>query len=75
MEANDSKSYLGQFNKLADEYNNSYHSSIRKDPIDVDDSALTEEIQTNLKAPKFKAARVRMALSSGLIPRRIEVKI
>ena len=75
MEANDSKSYLGQFNKLVDEYNNSYHSSIRKNPIDVDHSALTEEIQTNLKAPKFKFARVRMTLSSGLIPRRIEVKI
>ena len=75
MEANDSKSYLGQFNKLVDEYNNSYHSSIRKNPIDVDHSALTEEIQTNLKAPKFKVARVRMTLSSGLIPRSIEVKI
>ena len=51
MTANDRKSHFGYLNKLADKYNNSYHHSIQKKPIDADYSALTEEIETNLKAP------------------------
>ena len=54
MIANDSKSYLGYLNKLVDEYNNTYHHSIKKKPIDADYSALSEEIDMNPKAPKFK---------------------
>ena len=42
MIANDSKSYLGYLNKLLFKYNNTYHLSIDKKPIDVDYSALTE---------------------------------
>ena len=30
MTANNKKSYLGYFNKLVDEYNNTYHRSIGK---------------------------------------------
>ena len=54
MEANDSKPYLGYLNKLVDECNNTYHRSIGKKPINADYSALTEEIETHPKAPKFK---------------------
>ena len=36
MIANKSKSYLAYLNKLVDEYNNSYHHSFDKEPIDGD---------------------------------------
>ena len=61
MKANDSTSYLGYLNKLVDEYNNSHHRSIGEKHIDADYYDLTEEIETNLKAPKFKVGdRVRI---------------
>ena len=41
MTANDSKSYLPYLNKLVDHYNNTYHHSIDKKPINADYSALT----------------------------------
>ena len=44
MTANDSKSYLPYLNKLVDQYNNTYHHSINKKPINADYSALTEKI-------------------------------
>ena len=62
MRANDSKSYLSYFNKLVDQYNNTYNHSINKKPINADYSALTEKIVTNSKALKFKVnERVRIA--------------
>ena len=54
MIANDSKSYLSYLNKLVDKYNNTCHCIISKKPIGADYSALTEEIETNPKDPKFK---------------------
>ena len=61
MTANDSKYYLSYLNKLVDQYNNTYHNSIGKEPINVDYSHLTENIETNTKAPKFKVNdRVRI---------------
>ena len=54
MTAKNSKSFLFYLNELVDEYNNTYRSSIGKKPIDTDYSALTEEIETNPKALKFK---------------------
>ena len=62
MTANDSNSYLPHLNKLVDQYNNTYyHHSINKKPINADYSALTEKIENNLKAPKFKVNdRVRI---------------
>ena len=60
MTANDSKSYLPYLNKLVDQYNNTYHS-IKKKAINADYSALTENIESNPKAPKFKVNdRVRI---------------
>ena len=54
MTANRSKSYLPYLNKFVDQYNNTYHHSINKKPISADYSALTENIETNHKAVKFK---------------------
>ena len=59
--AHNSLSYLYYLDKLVDEYNNTYHRSIGKKPIDADYTALTEEIETVTKAPKFKVSdRVRI---------------
>ena len=41
-------------NKLIDQYNNTYHHSINKKPINADLSALIEKIETNPKASKFQ---------------------
>ena len=53
MTRNDKKSYLPYLNKLVDQYNNGYHHSIGKKPINSDYSTLPEKIETS-KAPKFK---------------------
>ena len=61
MTANDNKSYLSYLNKLVVQYNNTYYHDIGKRPINADYSALTEKIETNHKAPKFKVNdRVRI---------------
>ena len=41
-------------NKLVDQYENTYHHSFNKKPINADYSAVNEKIETNPKAPKFK---------------------
>ena len=61
MTANQNKSYLPYLNKLVDLNNNTYHHSVNKNPIDADYSALTEKIETNVTASKFKVNdRVRI---------------
>ena len=61
MTAGDSKSYLTYLNKLVDQYNNTYHHSINKKPINAYYSALTKDIETNPKAPRFEVNdRVRI---------------
>ena len=61
MTPNENKSYLTYMNKLVDQYNNTYHHSINKNPINAAYSALTEKIETNSKAPKFRVNdRVRI---------------
>ena len=48
-------------NRLVDQYNNTYHHSIGKKPINAGYSALTEKIETNPKVPKIKVNdRVRI---------------
>ena len=54
MTANDSKSYLPYLKKLVHQYNNTYHHSINKKPIDAYYSDLTEKIETDSKIRKFK---------------------
>ena len=51
---NDRKSYLSCLNELVDEYNNTYHRSRSKKPIDVNYSALAEEIKSSHQGPTFK---------------------
>ena len=61
MIANDSKFYLASFNKLVDQYNNTYHHSINKNSINADYSALAEKIENNPEVPKFEVNdRVRI---------------
>ena len=54
MTANNSKSYLSYLNRLVDQYSNTYHHSVNKEPTNADYSALTEKIERNPKAPNFK---------------------
>ena len=61
MTANESKSYLGYLNKLVDEYNNTNHRSIDKKPIDIDYSALMEDIKSSIKLLNLK-----LLIGSGL---------
>ena len=42
MTANDSKSYRKYLNKLVDQYNNIYHHSIGKNPVNADYSVLNK---------------------------------
>ena len=43
MIVKDSKYYLLYLNKLVDKYNNTYHNSVNKKPINADCSPLTEK--------------------------------
>ena len=63
--AKESKSYLPYLNKLVDQYNSTYHHSIGKKPINANYSALTEKIETNPKATKFKLMIESELLSKG----------
>ena len=54
MTANDSKFYLSYLNKLVDQYNNTYHHSNNKKPINADYSALTEKLKRILKLLNLK---------------------
>ena len=45
MTANNSKSNLGYFNKLVDQYNKTYHLSIAKKLINADYTPFTENKQ------------------------------
>ena len=71
MTANDSKSYLSYLNILVNQYNNTYHHLINKEPINANYSALTEKIEMNSKAPKFtvndrvRITRYKNILSKG----------
>ena len=46
--------YLPYLNNLVDQYNNTYHHSTGRKRINADYSALTEKIEANSKATKFK---------------------
>ena len=53
MTVNDNKSYLSYTSKLVDQYNNTYHHPINKEPVNADYSVLTQKIEIYNKAPKF----------------------
>ena len=53
MTASDNKPYLGYLNKPVVQCNSTYHRFVDKKTVDTDYSALTEEIESTRKAPKF----------------------
>ena len=60
LTANNKKFYLGFLNKLVDEYNNTYHRSVGKKPVNADYFTSTKEIEMSPKSPKFNVGdRVR----------------
>ena len=68
MTDNDSKSYLIYSNKVEDQYNNTYHHSINKKPINADYSALTENIEINPKSKvndKVRLSKLKNIFSKG----------
>ena len=70
--ANDSISYLSYLNKIVDQYNNTYHHSVDKNPINADCS-VTEKIERNSKAPTFKINdRVRITNHKNMFKGYIE---
>ena len=74
MPLNDSKSYLGHLNKLVDEYN-TYHCSIGKKPFHADYSALSKEIESSYKSPKFKLVIESELLSIKIFLAKVTLKI
>ena len=62
MTANDSKSYVSYLKNLVDQYNNTYHDSINKKPINADYSVLTEKIETNLVNVTLKIGQEKYLL-------------
>ena len=59
--ADDIKSYLGYLNKLADEYDTSYHCSICKNRAYADYCVFSDEFESSYKVPTFKAGdRIRI---------------
>ena len=49
MIANDNKSYFSYLNKLVDQYNDTFHHSIDKKPINAGYSILNEKLRLTLK--------------------------
>ena len=55
MTADDGKSYVGYLNKLADEYSNTYHRSISKNPIhESSDKAPWFKVVDGVRISKYK---------------------
>ena len=47
--------YIDKLDEVADDYNNTYHRTIKMKPVDVkDDKYIDFEIEVNDKDPKFK---------------------
>ena len=54
MAVPNSSSYLDYLKQLVNKYNNIYHHSFGKKPIHANYSSLSEEIESNQRAPEFK---------------------
>ena len=55
--------YIDKLDDIVDEYNNTYHTTIKMKPIDVEDNTyINTDKKTNVKDPKFKVGdRVRIS--------------
>ena len=62
-------------NKLVDQCNKTYHHSVDRKYIDADFSALTEEIESSYKAPKFKMVIESELPSIKIISKKVTLKI
>ena len=68
MAANDSKSYLRYLNNLLGQYNNTYHHSTHKNPINADYSDLSKKLRRILKLIDLK-----LVIESELLSIRISL--
>ena len=75
MTANDDKSYFRYFNKLVDQYNNAYHPSLNKKPINADYFVLIEKNEINPKVRKFKVNDIIRITEYKNISENISIKI
>ena len=66
LKANDCKSYLDCLNKLVDQYNNTYHHSIGKNPVDADYFVLNKKLNLIIRRLNLK-----LMIKSGLLNTRI----
>ena len=75
MTANDNKSHLPYLNKLVDRYDNTYHHSINKKPINSDYSVLTKKLRSILKLLNLKLTIESELLSVRIFLVKITLKI
>ena len=75
MTANDGKSYFRYFNKLVDQYNNAYHPSLNKKPINADYSVLIEKNEINPNVRKFKVNDIIRITEYKNISENISIRI
>ena len=61
--------YINKLNDIVDEYNNTYHTTIKMKPIDVKDNTyINTDKETNDKNPKFKVGdRVRISKYKNIL--------
>ena len=71
--------YIDKLDDIVDEYNNTYHTTIKMKPMDVKDNTyINSSIKINNKGPKFKVGdRVRISkykniFAKGYMPSWIE---
>ena len=73
--ANDNKSYLPYSNELVNQYNDTFHHSTNKKPINADYSALTEKLKRIIKLLNLKLMIELELLSTILFLVKITLKI
>ena len=75
MTANDGKSYFRYLNKLVDQYNNAYHPSLNKKPINADYSVLIEKNEISPKVRNFKVNDIIRITEYKNISENISIRI
>ena len=67
--------YINKLDDIVDEYNNTYHRSIKEEPVDIKDNTYIDfENEVNDKVPKFKIgdyvriSKYKNIFAKGYIP-------
>ena len=67
--------YINKLDDIVDEYNNTYHKSIKEEPVDIKDNTYIDfENEVNDKVPKFKIgdyvriSKYKNIFAKGYIP-------